>query len=61
MDRRDSYQLYKTIFRTISDITNTYRGNSMVGVSFNSQCHYYSQQIYSKTKHAYLYMLYYTG
>ncbi len=40
-------------------MSNTYRGNPMVGVSFNSQ--YHSQQIYSKTKHTYLYMLYYTG
>ena len=41
-------------------MSNTYRGNAMVGDSFNSQCHYYSQQIYSKTKYAYLYMLCYT-
>jgi len=34
LDRRNSPQLPQTIFRTIIDISNTYRGNAMVGVVF---------------------------
>lgn len=32
LDRRNSPQLPQTIFRTISDMSNTYRVNFMVGV-----------------------------